>query len=146
MLGGSIRYDRFPYPLQVHGGQIEMIDGEWSFRDFRATNGTGVVFCGGSFGQGEQGKQLLLRFRAANVALEEELRDALGHPNMQRLWSGLRIRGTADIEDLTVRYCAEPRRVVRSKLSARFPTRTTTVQRIGAGCPNASIKLRENLF
>ncbi len=72
VLGGSIRYDRFPYPLQVHGGQIEMIDGEWSFRDFRATNGTGVVFCGGSFGQGEQGKQLLLRFRAANVALEEE--------------------------------------------------------------------------
>lgn len=129
VLGGSIRYDRFPYPLQVHGGQIEMIDGEWSFRDFRATNGTGVVFCGGSFGQGEQGKQLLLRFRAANVALEEELRDALGHPNMQRLWSGLRIRGTADIEDLTVRYCAEPRELSVSFRAIPHPD-TTSIESV----------------
>ncbi|MHB8899430.1 MAG: hypothetical protein ACYC6Y_11835 [Thermoguttaceae bacterium] len=109
--GGSIRYARFPYPLAVDSGQIEMIDNQWAFRNFTGTNDTAVVRCSGQFGPGPQGRELALRFDGSSIALDEELRDALSHPNMQRLWNDLRLRGTIDLEDLTVRYLVEPKQL-----------------------------------
>jgi hypothetical protein len=106
--GGSIRYARFPYPLAIHGGQIERIDDQWAFRNFTGKNDTGIVHCTGQFGPGPSGQELLLKFSGSTIALEEELRNSLSHPNMQRLWNDLRLRGMIDLQDLTVRYLVEP--------------------------------------
>ncbi len=110
--GASLRYLGFPYPLTVNGGQIEMTDDQWVFRNFTAQNDTGVVTCNGQFGPEDpgmsenSGKVLKLNFIGKNIALEEELRDSLRHPNMQRLWNDLRLRGMIDLEELTVLYRA----------------------------------------
>ncbi len=113
--GGSIRWTQkppkrgFPYPLTIYSGEIEMIDDQFAFRKFTGKNDTGVVHCSGKFGPSPAGKELVLNFHGSNIALEEELRDSLSHPNMQRLWDDLRLRGMIDLEDLTVRYLVEPK-------------------------------------
>lgn len=116
MPGGSVRWTQeppnrgFPYPLTIYDGQIEMIDDEWAFRKFTGKNDTGVVQCEGRFGLGPNGKELWLTFTGSNIALEEELRDSLSFP-MQRLWNDLRLRGMINLENLTIHYLAEPKRL-----------------------------------
>lgn len=105
--GGSIRYQGFPYPLAVDRGEIRMENDQWTFSNFAGKNDTGEVLCGGRFGPGPEGKELLLKFSGSNIALEEELRDSLSHPNTRRLWDDLRLRGMIDLEDLSVRYLVE---------------------------------------
>ena len=109
VLGGTIRYEKFPYPLNVTRGTIILENDEWTFKDFAAKNDTGHVECRGWFGPGPAGKELMLVFDGSNIDLEEELRDSLNHPNMRRLWDDLRLRGTIDLENLTVRYLVEPK-------------------------------------
>lgn len=107
VLGGTIRYEKFPYPLNVTRGTITMENDRWMFSDFAAKNDTGQVECKGWFGPTPAGKELMLVFSGSNIDLEEELRDSLSHPNMRRLWNDLRLRGTIDLQDLTVRYLVE---------------------------------------
>ncbi len=116
--GASICYERFPYPLVLDGGQIEMSDDSWYFRSFSGKNDTGVVVCDGQFGPQASGKELTLTFKGSNIALEEELRDSLSHPNMQRLWNDLRLRGMIDLEELAVSY-----KVASKKLDVTFRAR-----------------------
>jgi len=93
---GSIRFDKFPYPLDHIRGSLSMEDGQWTFSEMEGTNDTGRVTCEGFLRPSPEGTQLHLNLTARDVPLEEELRDAL-RPNMQRLWNDLRPRGAADI-------------------------------------------------
>ena len=105
----SIRYARFPYPLANVRGALEMLDDSWTFRDLEGTNDTGRVTCEGKFAAGPQGKELWLRFAAADVPLEEELRDAM-RPHLRRAWKGLRPRGMVDLK-ADVHYLVESKKL-----------------------------------
>ncbi len=73
----EVRYDKFPYPLTNIHGTLTMTDGNWEFRGLEGTNGATRVTCEGELATTPQGHDLSLRFRATDVALEDELRDAL---------------------------------------------------------------------
>lgn len=93
----SIRYAKFAYPLTDIQGSLDMLDDHWTFRDLRGENDTGIVHCSGRLDPMPEGSELLLNFAATNVPLEEELRDALGQPNMHQVWNDLRLRGMVDL-------------------------------------------------
>jgi len=105
----SIRYENFPYPLSNIRGTLEMVDNRWVFHNLEGTNDTGRVICEGYLMPGSQGNELLLRFAATDVPLEEELRDAL-KPCTQRIWNELRPRGRIDLH-AEVRYLPGPNKL-----------------------------------
>lgn len=112
-LGGcSMRYQKFPYPLGNIRGRIEMHgtagmqDDRWTFSDLQGGNDTGRVICQGSLKDG----LFELALDAWDVPLERELRDALAHPNIRKLWDDLKLQGTVDLEDIRIQYLAgQPR-------------------------------------
>jgi len=129
-----IRYEKFPYPLTNIRGTLEMLDGAWSFRNLEATNDAGVITGAGRLVPLSEPNrwELALALHGSNVALSEQLRDAL-RPDMQRLWSALRPRGTVDL-DVDIRYAtggsgfdvavrAEPRANTASIEPIAFPYR-----------------------
>ncbi|MBL9123565.1 MAG: hypothetical protein JNG90_08015, partial [Planctomycetaceae bacterium] len=99
----AIRYDGFPYPVYNIRGTIDVADDRWEFRDLRGTNDTGQIHCQGYFstaGGGEVG----LRFTGSNIALEEELRNAL-KPHLQQAWNDAQPRGRVELEsDVLYRF------------------------------------------
>lgn len=121
---GSVRYEKFPYPLSNIRGTIEMIDSDrpplaaiptqpgvdasdtctsiWTFQNLEATHDTARVTCNGRFGADAKGIELVLNFAARDVPLDEALRDALKR-DIQRVWVDLRPRGIVDL-DAEVRY------------------------------------------
>jgi hypothetical protein len=95
--GCSIRYERFPYPISNIRGTLVMCDDQWTFHKLQGTNDTGLVTCEkGWLKPPQQGRELYLPLVGTNLALEEELRDAL-RPNIQRAWNTLKPRGTVDL-------------------------------------------------
>ena len=133
----KLRYAGFPYALSKVQGDLEMVDGNWWFRNLKGENGTSCVTGDGTLVNTPQGNELALRLHAANVPLEGELRDAL-QPGMRDVWALLQPRGTielaADVRyldrlnllDVTVR--AEPRSETCSLEPVRFPYRLENVQ------------------
>ena len=101
----SIRYDKFPYPLSDIRGTLEMFDGAWTFRDLEGTNDKARVACEGGLTPGLQGNELVLNLTGRDVALEEDLRNALS-PHIQQVWHNLRPRGTVDLS-ANIRYLSE---------------------------------------
>jgi len=130
--GCSIRYEKFPYPLDDIRGTVEMHDDHWTLKGLHGTNDTGRVTCNGQMTPPAEGRELFLRFVAEEVPLDEELRDAL-KPNVQQLWNDIRPRGTIDLVadvrhkhgekkvDVTLR--AQPRGENTSINPVRFPYR-----------------------
>ncbi len=94
--GCDIRFARFPYPLHNVRGIVESNDRTWIFQDLQGTNDTGLVRCQGNMKPGPEGDVLVLHFAAMNVALEEELRNAL-RPSARQLWNELNPTGAADL-------------------------------------------------
>lgn len=125
--GGWIRYEKFPYPLGNVSGVIERDDDHWEFRDFAGTNDTGRISCNGELHVTPAGSRWALRFAGTNVPLEEELRDALGQPHMQRLWEDLRVRGMVDL-DATVRRRPGEDKATLTFLEARLDPETTSIE------------------
>lgn len=105
----SLNYAKFPYPLGNIRGAVEMLDGQWTFRNLEGTNDTGFVTCQGDLTTTPDGPQLTLHFTGQKVPLEEELRDALP-PNMQRLWNTLQPLGEVDLTT-TVQYWSHLKRM-----------------------------------
>jgi hypothetical protein len=86
-------------------GRIEMQDGRWTFSGLEGDNDTAHVTANGGFGPNAEGhNELHLRLEAEDVPLEEELRDAIGKPNVQQLWSDLRLKGSLEAVVLDLRY------------------------------------------
>jgi hypothetical protein len=133
----EVRYDRFPYSLANIHGTLTMTDGNWAFRGLEGNNGATRVTCEGELAATPQGHDLSLRFRAVDVPLENELRDAL-RPAMRQVWNELRPRGIIDLAaeiryqdgpkllNLTVR--AEPRSELTSIEPTKFPYRLEKLQ------------------
>jgi hypothetical protein len=103
-----VQYHKFPYPLAVQGGRLEMHDGRWTLQNVTATNETGVVTASGEWGPGSRqpgnpaapaadGTELNLYFHGEGIALSDQLRAAL-RPEEQRLWTALRPRGAVDLD------------------------------------------------
>jgi hypothetical protein len=92
----GLNYERFPYPVNNIRGQVELLDGRWTFRELAGNNDTGAITCAGELVPAAGGQQLRLTIQGQNVPLEEELRDALP-PAMQHLWTSLRPRGAVDL-------------------------------------------------
>lgn len=103
----SIRFDRFSYPVRDIRGTIEMRDDRWQFRDMEGRNDMGRVVGHGHFEPRPEGREFRLVLEATDVALENELRDALP-PNARSLWEDLRPRGVVDLS-AEVRYLVDRR-------------------------------------
>ena len=103
-----LRYDKFPYSLANVCGTLEMLDGQWTFRDIQGVHNSAVVTAAGRLASGPAGDELVLNLVARDVPLEEELCDALG-ANVQQVWRDLRPRGAVDLS-AEVRYLPGPKR------------------------------------
>ncbi len=106
----SVRYDKFPYPLYNVTGDLEMVNGQWTFRNLQGTNHTGHVTCEGSMATSPDGMNLSLEFAGKDVVLEEELRDALP-PRAQSVWNELRPKGSFDLISSKVGYSSADKRL-----------------------------------
>lgn len=133
----SLKYAKFPYPLDDVRGTIEVQDNAWTFKQLEGANGMARVGCAGTWASNGQTSELLLRFTAVQVPLDEELRDAL-NPAAQQLWNELKPRGTVHLET-EVRYSSRDGEVhlfVRGQPAddsvciepARFPYRLENVR------------------
>ena len=135
----GLRYDRFRYALSKVRGDVEMIDGDWRFRNLEGFNGTSRVTGDGALLATPRGDELSLRLTAVNVPLEGELREAL-QPGMRQVWALLQPHGIIDLtanihylgqpELVEVAVRAEPRSDTCSFEPVRFPYRLENVQGI----------------
>ncbi len=105
---GSVRYDKFPYPINNIRGVVKMQDGVWSSDNLQGTNDTGQIYCDVRLQPTADGSQLSLLLNGQGIALEDELRDALPPP-AQRVWNDLRPRGSIDL-GVEVTYIAGSRK------------------------------------
>ena len=121
--GCSIQYEKFPYPLRNIRGTLEMYDGSWTFRDLEGYNNTGRVRGEGHLAPTLQGNELFLRLVGNDVALDEQLRDALRH-NQRQVWQVLRPRGAMDLV-AEIRYLCEPKQLSVSVDAQTDPENTS---------------------
>ena len=107
----SLRYDRFPYPLDNIRGTLAMEDDVWDFKDLEGTNDTGIVQCHGRLIPKPAGNDLSLSFNGRAIAAEDELRDALAVESAAaaRFWRDLRPRGQMNV-DAVLHYTAGQRK------------------------------------
>jgi hypothetical protein len=93
---GSIKFKDFPYPIHHISGALIAKNEQWSLVNFSGQNDNSRIRCGGSWLTGDFGIQnLVLEFDATNVALDEQLRQALP-TNVANLWSQLQPKGRVD--------------------------------------------------
>ncbi len=128
----SVRYDKFPYPINNIVGTVVMVDNHWTFRELEGTNGPGHIHCQGFLNPVADGTELSLQFNATSVPLQEDLRDSLP-PSAQRVWNQLKPQGaihlTSDVHFLSaekkpdVRFRAEPVDETTSIAPVFFPYR-----------------------
>ena len=99
----GVSWDAFPYPIYEISGEIELWNGQYTFRNVRGHNDSAEIVCNGTYQ--DDGKQplLTLNYACRDLPLEEELRRAFP-PNMQEVWSSLRPQGTIDQLNLQLLY------------------------------------------
>ena len=120
ILDGSVRYEKFAYPLREITGQVTARDGRWEFRDLKGMKNDGVVECSGTMQPGPQGKVLDLNFWGHNINLEADLRDAF-NPQVQLLWDRFSPQGRVDFA-AAVRYQTGQQPVVAVTVEPRDDT------------------------
>jgi len=130
-------YDQFRYPLVNVRGDLEMLDGVWSFRNLEGANDTGRIHAEGHLRPTPQGKELCLQLTGRDVPLDEDLHDAL-RPNLQQVWNSLRPRGIIDLgaeirflpeqQKLSVAVTVRPQSESTSIEPVQFPYRTEKLQ------------------
>ena len=105
----SIRYSKFPYPLEkIHGRLERLADGTWEFRDLQGVNDTTLVTCNGRLFDGPADKQLEITIEAKNALLDQDLHGAL-KPAMQQAWESIDPRGTIDFTANIMWYVLQKR-------------------------------------
>jgi hypothetical protein len=129
---GSIRYAKFLYPLANIHGELEMRDGNWTYRNLEGRNNAARVTCHGSLTHDAAGGRLQLFLEGRDVPLEKDLHDALSE-NARRAWDDLQPRGVVDLKaDVTYHFDekklslavrVEPQRETTSIEPLHFPYR-----------------------
>ncbi|MEO1529465.1 MAG: AsmA-like C-terminal region-containing protein, partial [Planctomycetota bacterium] len=104
---GSLRFEKFPYPLYNVAGRVQIEDDTVTLSQFLGSNANGgVIACDGVYhipnrnnpwiASNNAGKQMLsLNFDARRVALDESLRSSLPIPS-RRTWDSLWPSGVLD--------------------------------------------------
>ncbi|PHS10636.1 MAG: hypothetical protein COA78_11055 [Blastopirellula sp.] len=102
---GSVRFDKFPYPIQRIHGQIVWNGDQVLVKRLEGQNDSGHVVCTGSWQRSELDPRgfLDLHFVCKDVPLEDELREALPEAT-QAVWTELRPGGTIDHLDVQLQY------------------------------------------
>jgi len=102
----SIQHDRFSYPIDKVNGSLQLTGNDWQFRHLTGRNDSAYIIGEGSWiAAAPDGNQLRLEFKATDVPLADELRQALS-PGAQRLWSNLRPRGNIDHLKVGMKFSA----------------------------------------
>ncbi len=106
----SFNYDKFPYPVNNVVGNLKLLNGNWFFQNLQGVSHSGHITCQGNLTKAGDGFALQLEFGGTNVALDDELRDAL--PNrMQPLWNCLKPRGSFNLLSAKVDYSTSSRKL-----------------------------------
>jgi hypothetical protein len=92
---GSVRHDKFPYPLQNVSAHLERHGDDWQFTNIVGQNDGAVLTCEGDWQATTEGGSLKLHFAGSDLPLEDELRQAVS-PTAQHLWTQLRPQGALD--------------------------------------------------
>jgi hypothetical protein len=123
----SIVYKDFPYPIREIGGTLEMINRRWNFRELEGRNDSAYITGAGCWVPYEtRGGELTLDLAASDIALKDELRDALG-PAARDAWIALRPRGNLDHLTVGVRYGTKDKRLRVDVRAQKWP-RTQSVE------------------
>lgn len=108
---GTLRYDRFPYPLERLRGSITVEDDRVWISRLTGRNDSGFIIAHGRWDPAApDGAALQLHLQCTDVPLHESLRAALS-PSVQRLWSGLQPQGTVDRLDATIVFTPRTRQL-----------------------------------
>ncbi len=98
LLDGSIRFRKFPYPLEKFKGKIERFaDGSWLFSQLQGKRGAAEVRLAGQMVPAGEGQKLTLSIAGNRVSLDEDLRKALPL-SMQKVWGNLNPKGVIDLK------------------------------------------------
>ncbi len=102
----TMQYDRFPYPFAMIHGTLYWDNQGWRFHQLTGRNDSGYIECEGHWRRAEDGSsELVLDFVAADVPLEEQLRQAL-NPAAQQVWKSLQPHGAIDHLNVRLRYAS----------------------------------------
>jgi hypothetical protein len=133
----SIRYEKFPYPINHITGRLVMFDERWDFLELKGVNNSSLITGDGSFRPSMEGNQLELNLKGDNLLLEQDLRNALPE-NLQRIWRELKPSGTIDArtkitylaekKKLSVEVAAVPQKDTASIEPSFFPYRMEKIQ------------------
>lgn len=121
---GSLRYAKFPYPLNTIQGTVVWDDSGWTFQKLAGRNDSGYVEGEGSWKAATNGGgELVLNLIGTDIPLEDELRDALT-PGARRLWSDLRPRGSLDHLKVDIGYSSATRQLQLDVWAQKWKRRT----------------------
>jgi hypothetical protein len=99
----SMRFDRFPYPVDKINGTVTVVDDRWYFERLTGRNDSGFLVARGSWDpQAEDQQHLKLDLTGTDIPLHEALRSAM-REDLRHLWSKLQPRGTLDQLEVRVR-------------------------------------------
>ncbi|HUT12544.1 MAG TPA: hypothetical protein VMY42_18750 [Thermoguttaceae bacterium] len=135
----TICYELFPYPVDNVCGKAVMRDDDWTFQDLKGINDSARITCEGRLDSPARGGEMLLRFTAADVRLDEELRNAFLRESIRRAWDTLKPQGKIDLDEVAVHrppgqkqavvsVRARPKDDTVSIEPVRFPFRLEKVQ------------------
>ncbi|MFG0267192.1 MAG: hypothetical protein ACF8AM_18890 [Rhodopirellula sp. JB055] len=112
--GGTLRYDKFPYPLYNVKGRVKIEDDLVRMIGFTANNaGSAKVECEGLYhiptpNAGLSDSELNLRFKVADLSMDQSLRVSLPE-STRHIWDSLSPGGTLDQLDVHIHQSgAEP--------------------------------------
>jgi hypothetical protein len=135
--GCSIRYAKFPYPINNIRGQLKMFDHSWTFSNLRGMNESAQITGEGYLMPSLKGNEFVLNLVANNVPLDKELHDALT-PNIQQAWNDLKPQGMVDLsaqicylseqKQLSLGVRVDPKSETASIEPVHFPYRMDKLQ------------------
>lgn len=94
---GTVKHNRFPYPLQNVSGKLHLTNSTYHFYDFQGRNDSCVVTCKGKWQAPTDNapSELAMEFVAQDIPCDTELREALP-AGPRGIWRELRPSGTID--------------------------------------------------
>jgi len=99
----SVRHEKFPYPISQLSGKLTKANQQWRFDELFGQNDDGVVEAEGHWNPDDRGGVLVLKGKARNVSIDEDLRQALS-PNIRTQIQNLRLEGNIAEVDVDMEH------------------------------------------